>query len=663
MKHRFVRPLLAALCLAACASGANAADLIPTADFARREPLTMPDLSPDGKHFSVVYNDPDGKTHAIGIYSVDDTSKPITLIRMPVYEQPASMIWASNTRLVVARGKQLGSIDEVTFLGELMAIDVDGKHPDYLFGYQAVGKRSATRQTDEGWGFISGRPDQSNGHFYMSAVSWAARDRTSLYDVDATTSARKLMAEIGKGSMDFMTAPDGTVKFAFGDGDDNYWAVYRKDGSGWSKVEGNSEHQGFLPVSMVAGSTNRIYAYYSPNGKGGEFVEQDIDGGNMRVIKKDDFSRISAEGLWTAAPIHPFGFAPLTGIPTVSYIDPQEPMSKLHMALSQKFPGSTVKFINFSEDGTQLMFEVSSDRDPGRYMLIDTKTYKVRLLFAEKPWVDPAKMAERRPMRFKASDGLELEAILTFPKGKSEANLPMVLFPHGGPHDVSDTWYYDTQAQFLANRGYLVLQVNYRGSGGRGPDFRDAGYQKWGTRVQQDLIDGVKWAIGKNYADPKRVCVYGASFGAYSAMMTTIREPGMFKCAVGYAGLYDLAMMYSKGDTHRAKIGMSYLEMAVGKDAADMAANSPTHLADKIDVPVFLIHGEDDERTPIDQFKAMKAALDAAHKPYETLVKPDERHGFVKPENVEEFYNKLQAFLDKNIGGGENTTAAATAAN
>lgn len=658
MKHRYVRPLLAALSLAACATGSHAADLIPTADFARREPMTMPRLSPDGKHFSVVYHDPDGKTHAIGIYSVDDSAKPITLVRMPPYELPASMIWASNTRLVVKRGKQTGSIGETQSYGELMAIDIDGKHPDYLFGYQAVGKRSSTRQTDEGWAYIEGTPDKSNGHFYMRTELWNNQDRSTLYDVDATTSTRKLMAEIGMPDMSFMVGSDGEVKFAYGDDQDNHWAVFRKDGSGWTKVPATAEHQGFVPIGTVAGNPNRIYASYSPDGKGGEFVEQDATGGNIRVIRKDDFASVSSYGLWTAAPQHPFGFTSLSGIPTVTYVDPQEPTAKLHMALSQKFPGSVVHFIDFSEDGGQLMFSVSSDRDPGRYMLIDTKTYKVRLLFTAAPWIDPTKMAERRPVRFKASDGLELEGFLTFPKGKAEANLPMVLLPHGGPHDVRDSWYYDEDAQFLANRGYLVLQVNFRGSGGRGTAFRDAGYLKWGTRVQQDLIDGVKWTIAQHYADPQRICVFGASFGGYSAMMTTIREPGMFKCAVGYSGLYDLGMMYNKGDTHTVKVGRSYLTMAVGKDQADLDANSPTHLADKINVPVFLIHGEEDERTPIAQFKAMKAALDAAHKPYETLVKPGEKHGFIKPENIEEFYNKLQAFLDKNIGGPEANTAS-----
>ncbi|SEM25336.1 Dipeptidyl aminopeptidase/acylaminoacyl peptidase [Luteibacter sp. UNCMF331Sha3.1] len=656
MSNRLARPLLAALCLASTA--ATAADLVPVADFARRMPLTSPRLSPDGQYVSLAFHDPDGKTHGLAIYRVGDMTKAISLIRMPPYELPADMVWASPTRLVVARGKVDGSIGQARYTGEIMAIDVDGKNADYLFGYEAFGKRAATRATDRGWGTIEGLPVESNGHFYMRATSWTDDNRSTLYDVDAKTSTRKQIADIGLGDMNFMIAPDGTARFAFGTDDNFRWVVFHREGSGWNKLAGSDAQQNFTPVSSVIGS-QRIYAKYSPDGKGGAFVEQDEGGGNARVIRQDDFSEVTASGLWTPAPLRPFGTIAATGIPKPTYIDPEAPIAKLHMALSQKFAGQFVSFVDFSQDGGQLMFKVSSDREPGRYMLIDTRTYKVSKLFDALPWIDPAKMAERRPMRFKASDGMELEAILTFPKGRPETSLPMVLMPHGGPHGIADDWFYEDDAQFLANRGYLVLQVNYRGSGGRGSRFEQAGYLQWGTRIQEDLIDGVKFAIAQNFADPQRVCVFGASFGGYSAMMTPVRAPGMFKCAVGYDGVYDLGMMYNKGDIKDRKAGRSYLTTVIGKDDAALAANSPTHLADKIDVPVFLVHGEDDERAPFAQFKAMRAALDAAHKPYETLTKPDERHGFVKPENVEEFYNRLQAFLDKHIGAGAASPARA----
>lgn len=657
MTPRLVRPLLAALCLALPAT-AVFADTLPVADFARHAPLTSPELSPDGKHLSVIYNDPDGKTHAIAVYAVGDMSHPTALLRLPPYDIPAQMIWVSATRLVVARGKQDGSIGNTSYTGELMAVDVDGKNPDYLYGYESFGKRAATRSTDRGWGFIEGTPTKTNGHFYMRATSWTQQDHSVLYDVDASTGVRHQMADIAIGGLSYMVGADGTPRFAYGTDDNFNYVVFRRDGDGWTRLGDDVTRQTFRPIAQVADS-QRIYAMDSPDGQGGEFVEQDENGANRKRLAYNDFSTVSTGGLWTPAPLRPFGTTSTTGIPSVTYFDPNESISKLHRALSAKFPGEFVRFVDFSEDGSQLLFATVSDRDPGRYMLIDTHTYKVTGLFAVEPWIDPAKMNERRPLRFKASDGRELEAILTFPKDKSPTNLPMVLLPHGGPHGVSDDWYFDRDAQFLASRGYLVLQVNYRGSGDRGTAFEQAGWLKWGTRIQDDLLDGVKWAVSEHYADPNRVCVYGASFGGYSAMMTAERAPAMFKCAVGYAGIYDLDMMYNKGDIKDRKSGVSYLTHVIGRDAADLAANSPVHGADRITVPVLLVHGEDDERAPFAQFKAMKAALDAAHKPYETLTKAGEKHGFVKPENVEEFYTRLQAFLDRHIGDGAPATSTA----
>jgi dipeptidyl aminopeptidase/acylaminoacyl peptidase len=194
-------------------------------------------------------------------------------------------------------------------------------------------------------------------------------------------------------------------------------------------------------------------------------------------------------------------------------------------------------------------------------------------------------------------------------------------------------------SSFSEDGAMLIFKVN-------------SGYGEWGTRIQQDLIGGVKRAEAQHYGGSKRVCVFGASFGGYSAMMTVIRAPGLFKCAIGEAAIYDLAMMYDKGDIKDRKSGRNYLEQAIGKDPSKLADNSPGKLADKIDVPVLLIHGEADERAPFAQAKAMRAALEAAHKPYEWLTKPNEGHGFYKEENLVDMYNHVQGFLEKNIGPG-----------
>jgi dipeptidyl aminopeptidase/acylaminoacyl peptidase len=259
-------------------------------------------------------------------------------------------------------------------------------------------------------------------------------------------------------------------------------------------------------------------------------------------------------------------------------------------------------------------------------------------------------MAERRPISFKSRDGLDLYGYLTLPQHAPGAKLPMVVLPHDGPHEKSDTWFFDRDAQFLASRGYAVLQVNFRGSGGRGINFEQSGYRQWGAAIQDDLADGVKWAIAQGDVDGARVCSYGIGFGAYSALLLAAREPALLKCAVGYAGFYDLNLLYKTDDVRREKRPAELYGKMIGNDKAELARFSPLTHAGQITAPVLLVHGEKDAVASIAHATAMRAALVKAERAPEWLVAPDEGHGFYDPANVTLFYQKLEAFLGKHIG-------------
>src|SRR5690606_6054383 len=270
------------------------------------------------------------------------------------------------------------------------------------------------------------------------------------------------------------------------------------------------------------------------------------------------------------------------------------PDAKLLQELRAGFPGQHARFWDHSANGVVSLIYIYSDRNPGEWAVFNRKTNNLARLLQANPEIDPARMGSRHYVRFPASDGVELDGYVTVPAGVTELkNLPMVLLPHGGPHGVSDKWRYDQDAQFLATRGYLVLQVKYRGSGVRGYAFREAGYRKWGTRIQEDLADGMGWAVSKGYADPNRICVYGASFGAYSAMVLAARHPELVKCVATLAGLYDLRTMNStSSDTGRTFWGRAYVERAIGDDSRQMLAESPLSMAASIKAPVFMAHGE-----------------------------------------------------------------------
>jgi dipeptidyl aminopeptidase/acylaminoacyl peptidase len=240
---------------------------------------------------------------------------------------------------------------------------------------------------------------------------------------------------------------------------------------------------------------------------------------------------------------------------------------------------------------------------------------------------------------------------LTLPQGIEPKKLPMVLLVHGGPW-ARDGWGYDAQAQWLANRGYAVLQVNYRGSTGFGKAFVNAANLEWGRRMHDDLIDAVDWAITQRIADPARVGIYGASYGGYSAMMGAIREPTLYRCAVGLSGVYDLAKLFKWGDTHRSDYGKAYLKWARGEDPADLAARSPNKQADRVQIPVLLAHGLLDDRADIKHAHALESALKHNGKPVELIVFGRMGHSILLEDQKQEFYARLLQFLDANIGSG-----------
>jgi dipeptidyl aminopeptidase/acylaminoacyl peptidase len=259
-------------------------------------------------------------------------------------------------------------------------------------------------------------------------------------------------------------------------------------------------------------------------------------------------------------------------------------------------------------------------------------------------------MRPKEPFTLKARDGVELHGYITRPSG--EGPHALVVLPHGGPHGFRDYWDYDWEVQLLANRGYAVLQVNFRGSGGYGEAFQSRGYTEWGARMQDDVTDATRWAIDQKIAQPDRICIYGASYGGYAALQGAVREPALYRCAIGYAGVYDLELMRSSGDIPRSRIGRALLQRALGNDLERLRAQSPANHADKIQVPVLLIHGKEDRRADFEQAKRMKAGLDKNGKRFEWMALGREGHGVYDEETRSEVYGRIVGFLDQHLKAG-----------
>lgn len=653
MIHRF--GVIAGLAAMSFVGATLAADVkpIPIVAFVRGAEYENPRLSPDGKHLAlrVVLRQEEGDLHLLTIYDLA-SMKAMSTMRMQKYEMPGNLHWVSNTRLVVEMAKDLGWREAPVWTGELLATNVDGSNQKYLYGYQMFlrSTKGYSGRDDYGFGYVLALPTVRNGTFFMREVKWNdASKRTFLYEMDANTAARKLVSEIEMPRLQFLMQHDNQVRYAFGTDEENDYLVKRLNNGGeWIDAPRKSPRELFGPIAFTADNKS-VLATVSSAGEPRALVQEDMATGERRTLVQDKRGDVNFY-LWGARPRLPLAAGTRIGIPKLNYLLVDHPEVRLHQTLSAQFPGQYVGFNTFSDDAQKLVFFVSSDKNPGDYYLLDRATGKADHLFAVRPAIDPDRMAERRPIEFKARTGTTMHGFLTLPPGLEAKQLPLVLLPHGGPLGIADRWFYDADAQFLASRGYAVLQINYRGSGGRGPKFRDQGNGQYGTGIQEDMIDGVKWAIEQGTADPARICVFGASFGGYSAMMAVVRAPGMFKCAAGLAGVYDLPMIFAQDSTRRYKSVYNFFKKALGENKADLEGNSPARLAEKINVPVFLAHGEQDETALPEQAEAMHAALNKAGKAHEWMMVPKEGHGFYAEKNRIAFYEKLEAFLAKHIG-------------
>jgi len=256
------------------------------------------------------------------------------------------------------------------------------------------------------------------------------------------------------------------------------------------------------------------------------------------------------------------------------------------------------------------------------------------------------RLAPMEPVRYIARDGLEIRAYLTLPPGKGTANLPLVVMPHGGPF-VRDIWGYDAWVQYLASKGYAVLQPNYRGSTGFGKAFVEKGNGQFGRGMQDDVDDGVKWLAAKGTVDPKRVCIMGASYGGYAAMLAAVRNPELYRCAISFAGLSDVSaqLKYDRKSFAASRYFRNWRDRVKGDKDFELDTISPLKMADRMTVPILIAHGTADRTVPVSQSQRLHDALLKIKRPHEFVLYKDEGHGFADPANATDFLDRVGKFL------------------
>lgn len=326
--------------------------------------------------------------------------------------------------------------------------------------------------------------------------------------------------------------------------------------------------------------------------------------------------------------------------------------AQLHERLARRLPGYELTLQSATRGEDKFIVAAMSDRTPGTRYLYDAKADTLDTLAQINPKLPEAQMAFQKPVRYTARDGLEIPGYLTLPVGRPAKNLACVVNPHGGPW-ARDGWGFNPEVQFLANRGFCVLQMNFRGSTGYGRKFWEASFGQWGLAMQDDITDGVKWLIQQGIADPKRIGIYGASYGGYATLAGVTFTPDLYAAAVDYVGVANLFTFMGTIPPYWEPFRQQMYAMVGNpddaKDKARLSATSPVLHAERIKTPLFIAQGAKDPRVNKAESDQMVEALKKRGVTVQYLVKDNEGHGFHNEENQFEFYGAMEAFLKQHL--------------
>ncbi len=656
----FVLPLLAQ-----AATAGKAPPLIPAEDFARTPDLSDAKLAPDGKFMGYVFTH-EGRKEVGFLDLATNKAQYFSPGRSIIGTnlQMADFQWVSNERMVV------------------MTTVWEGQ---YVAGLAAINRSAA------GWLGLTGAPrwdslHNSSGILDAYEILYASgQDPTNVLLLNRsggagekflypdviridTTTGKYLSVVSNPGKVtQWLTDWDGEVRFGLEWNEQGSRLNYRETPSSpWLSVPATgspgTEHQ---MVGMDP--TGKIIHIAQPSPKGrwalfpldlqkkqlGEamFAHDDYD------VLPPDFQPFYA-GVPLAAPVYSSKSKDLLGVrfvtegPRQYWFDPV--MAGVQRTLDAQHPGLTNLIVSMDRAEQRLLVLSYSDREPGFYSLVDLANKKVSPVGQRMPWIKSEQLAPMFPIKCKARDGLLLQGYLTLPAGAGQKNLPLVMLVHGGPW-VRDVWGFDPIVQFLANRGYAVLQINYRGSIGYGVDFAAKGKDQVGGAIQDDITDAVRWAIGAGFADPKRIAIMGASYGGYSVLYGLAKTPELYRCGIDIAGVTDWPdLLEQRNKDGEFKIAYNYWEKRMGaledpEVRRRLASVSPVNFVEQIKAPLLVIHGKEDQVVPISQAKRLIALLQQQGRAPETMILNDLGHAFPHDKQGTDFLRKLETFLATNL--------------
>jgi dipeptidyl aminopeptidase/acylaminoacyl peptidase len=623
---------------------AFAADPPSIETFFRLPQYSLMRLSPDGARIAALA--PVGQHQALVV--MDLAAKKATPVTALDGQDVVWFRWLTSNRLIFSTGARGKRIDDYR-PSETWAIDRDGSNPRRLSesNYNAVMAARHLR-------IVRFLPGESNDFIAQEMTYDSVGPHPgALVRVDSRSGRHTsiaLGAPSGGQSEEWVVDEHGEAR-ALVATDRNVQRVFYRDNADapWRKLEERpAVSQAWMPLAVAPDGKTLIVSAYNGNDKQAITRYDPATGKFGEVMARHPQVDLDDLVMDEGKPVGVRYDADRGG--TAMF---DEALERVQETVDKTFP-DTVNVLSWSRDRARFIVFSYSDKSPGAFYLLDAKSRKIEWLADVAPWIHPKEMASMKAVRYTARDGLELPAFVTLPREGTGKPLPMVVVVHGGPWISGDRWGYDPEAQFLASRGYAVLQPNFRGTTRYGWKHYSSSFKQWGLAMQDDIEDGVRWAIEQGIADPKRVAIYGASYGGYATMMGLAKTPDLYRCGIDYVGVTDLPLMltatwsdfaYSDWITYSAPLIMG----DVDKDAEQLRKTSPVNLAARIKMPVLLAYGAADVRVPIEHGTRMRSALDRAGVKYEWMVMEGEGHGFQDLENQKAFYGAMEKFLAGNM--------------
>lgn len=600
--------------------------LIPMEDFFKNAESAGFSISPDGT--KLAFESP--WEHRMNVYVRDIETGQERRITSAKERDIAGFFWKGNDKIVYAQDN--GGDENF----HIYITDIQGKEHRDLTPFEKVRA-----------GILDDLEDDPN----HMLISMNERDPEvfDVYRCDINTGELTLIAENPGSIIGWMTDHEGKLRAAIDTDGVNTSFLYRTDESEDFRVlKTTSFKETFEPVLFAY--DNRTM-YIESNLESDKTILCTFDPEENKVLDLI----FSHDEVDLGSVMHSKKKKKITGVTYATdrrhYKFFDDDREELQKSIESFFPGIEATVSDMDDDERRVIVRTYSDRTRGAYYLYDRKDNSIKKLAELSPWLKEEQMASMKPVTFKSRDGLMIHGYITLPLGVEPKNLPLVVIPHGGP-SARDYWGFDSESQFLANRGLAVLNVNFRGSTGYGKEFWQAGFKQWGRKMQDDVTDGVLWAVGQGIADKNRLAIYGGSYGGYAALAGATFTPDLYACAVSYVGPSNIFTLLETIPPYwKPMLEMEYEEIGDPvKDKELLKAVSPVFHAENIKIPLFIAQGANDPRVNKAESDQIVEAVKKNGADVLYMVKDNEGHGFQNEENRFDFYRQLEEFFRKHLG-------------